>query len=125
LFNVAAYKFLNLEVSALEADGKGKIVSSPRGVTADQTEALIEQGTELPCQLATASGATAVAFCKANLKREVTLQITLRGQPDLECGCQQGQRGYAHALGLRHQHQACENAGAGGERWHLGDRRYF
>ena len=44
---------LNLEISALEADGKGKVVSSPRVVTADQTKALIEQGTELPYQVAT------------------------------------------------------------------------
>jgi type IV pilus assembly protein PilQ len=80
LFNAAADKFLNLEISALEADGKGKVVSSPRVVTADQTKALIEQGTELPYQLATASGATAVSFRKANLKLEVTPQITPEGQ---------------------------------------------
>jgi type IV pilus assembly protein PilQ len=79
LFNAAADKFLNLEISALESDGKGKIVSSPRVVTADQTKALIEQGTELPYQLATASGATAVSFRKANLKLEVTPQITPEG----------------------------------------------
>jgi type IV pilus assembly protein PilQ len=79
LFNAAADTFLNLEISALEADGKGKIVSSPRVVTADQTKALIEQGTELPYQLATASGATAVSFRKANLKLEVTPQITPDG----------------------------------------------
>jgi len=78
LFNAAANKFLNLEISALEAEGKGKVVSSPRVVTADQTKALIEQGTELPYQLATASGATAVSFRKANLKLEVTPQITPR-----------------------------------------------
>lgn len=79
LFNAAADQFLNLEISALEADGKGKVVSSPRVVTADQTKALIEQGTELPYQLATASGATAVSFRKANLKLEVTPQITPEG----------------------------------------------
>jgi type IV pilus assembly protein PilQ len=79
LFNAAANQFLNLEISALEADGKGKIVSSPRVVTADQTKALIEQGTELPYQMATASGATAVSFRKANLKLEVTPQITPEG----------------------------------------------
>ena len=79
LFNAAADQFLNLEISALEADGKGKVVSSPRVVTADQTKALIEQGTELPYQLATASGATAVSFRKANLKLEVTPQITPDG----------------------------------------------
>lgn len=84
LFNASANQFLNLEISALEADGKGKIVSSPRVVTADQTKALIEQGTELPYQLATASGATAVSFRKANLKLEVTPQITPEGSVILD-----------------------------------------
>jgi type IV pilus assembly protein PilQ len=79
LFNAAANRFLNLELSALEADGKGKIISSPRVVTADQLKALIEQGTELPYQVATASGATSIAFRKANLKLEVTPQITPDG----------------------------------------------
>jgi type IV pilus assembly protein PilQ len=79
LFSAAANRFLNLEISALEADGKGKVVSSPRVVTADQIKALIEQGTELPYQVATASGATSIAFRKANLKLEVTPQITPEG----------------------------------------------
>ncbi len=79
LFSSAANRFLNLELSALEADGKGKVVSSPRVVTADQTKALIEQGTELPYQVSTSSGATSIAFRKANLKLEVTPQITPEG----------------------------------------------
>jgi len=79
IFSSAANRFLNLELSALEADGKGKVVSSPRVVTADQIKALIEQGTELPYQVATASGATSIAFRKANLKLEVTPQITPEG----------------------------------------------
>ncbi len=79
IFNATANRFLNLEISALEADGKGKVVSSPRVVTADQTKALIEQGTELPYQVATSSGATSIAFQKANLKLEVTPQITPEG----------------------------------------------
>ncbi|MES2361970.1 MAG: type IV pilus secretin PilQ [Pseudomonadota bacterium] len=79
LFNAAKTRFLNLEISAAEADGKGKIVSSPRIVTADQVKAVIEQGTELPYQQATSSGATAIAFRKANLKLEVTPQITPEG----------------------------------------------
>jgi type IV pilus assembly protein PilQ len=79
IFSSAANRFLNLELSALEADGKGKVVSSPRVVTADQIKALIEQGTELPYQVASASGATAIAFRKANLKLEVTPQITPEG----------------------------------------------
>ena len=79
LFNSSFTRFLNLELSALEADGRGKIVSSPRVITADQVKALIEQGTELPYQTATSSGATAISFRKANLKLEVTPQITPEG----------------------------------------------
>ena len=78
LFNAAADRFINLELSALEADGRGKVVSRPRVITADQTKALIEQGTELPYQTATATGATtmtSITFRKANLKLEVTPQI--------------------------------------------------
>ncbi len=79
LFNSSFSRLLNLEISALEADGKGRVVSSPRVVTADQTEALIEQGTELPYQVATSSGATSIAFRKANLALKVTPQITPEG----------------------------------------------
>ena len=79
IFGAAADQVLNLEISALEADGKGKVVSSPRVVTADQIKALIEQGTELPYQVASSSGATSIAFRKANLKLEVTPQITPEG----------------------------------------------
>jgi type IV pilus assembly protein PilQ len=84
LFGNSATRFLNLELSALEADGKGKIVSSPRVITADQVKALIEQGEELPYQAATSSGATSVQFRKANLKLEVTPQITPEGNVILE-----------------------------------------
>jgi type IV pilus assembly protein PilQ len=84
LFSATANRFLNLELSALEADGKGKIVSSPRVITADQVKALIEQGTELPYQTATSSGATSIEFRKANLKLEVTPQITPEGNVILD-----------------------------------------
>ena len=84
LFSATANRFLNLELSALEAEGKGKIVSSPRVVTADQVKALIEQGEELPYQAATSSGATNVQFRKANLKLEVTPQITPEGNVILD-----------------------------------------
>lgn len=79
IFGASADRFLNLEISALEADGKGKVVSSPRVVTADNVKATIEQGTELPYQVASSSGATSIAFRKANLKLEVVPQITPEG----------------------------------------------
>ncbi len=79
LFNNKFTQFLNLELSALESDGKGKIISSPRVLTANNVEALIEQGTELPYQQATSSGATSVSFRKANLALKVKPQITPDG----------------------------------------------
>lgn len=84
LFNASASKLIGLELSALEADGKGRVISSPRVITADQLKALIEQGTELPYQEATSSGATSVSFRKANLKLEVTPQITPDGNVILD-----------------------------------------
>jgi type IV pilus assembly protein PilQ len=79
LFNSALTQFLNLEISALEADGKGKTISSPRVLTADGVEALIEQGQEIPYQQATSSGATSVSFRKATLALKVKPQITPDG----------------------------------------------
>ena len=79
LANASLTKFINLEISALEADAKGKIISSPRVLTADQIEATIEQGTEIPYQQATSSGATSVSFRKANLSLKVKPQITPEG----------------------------------------------
>jgi type IV pilus assembly protein PilQ len=75
LMNDAMSKLLNLEISALQADGKGKIISSPRVITADNVEATIEQGTEIPYQQATSSGATSVSFRKATLSLKVQPQI--------------------------------------------------
>jgi type IV pilus assembly protein PilQ len=79
LFKKDFSRFITTEISALEADGKGKIVSSPRVLTANQVEALIEQGTEIPYQAATSSGATSVSFRKANLSLKVKPQITPDG----------------------------------------------
>lgn len=95
LFSANANRFLNLELSALEADGKGKIISSPRVVTADQQPALIEQGEEIPFQQATSSGATSIQFKKANLKLEVTPQITPDGNVILVVDVAKDSRGVA------------------------------
>lgn len=67
---------LQLELSAMQAEGQGEIISSPRVITSNQQTALIEQGTEIPYQEASSSGATSVSFKEAVLKLEVTPQIT-------------------------------------------------
>jgi type IV pilus assembly protein PilQ len=76
LMNAAMTRFINMEISALQADGRGKIISSPRVITADNIEAIIEQGTEIPYQQATSSGATSISFRKATLSLKVKPQIT-------------------------------------------------
>jgi type IV pilus assembly protein PilQ len=76
LFNNDLTRFLNMEISALQLDARGKIISSPRVITADNVEANIEQGTEIPYQTATASGATSISFRKATLRLKVKPQIT-------------------------------------------------
>ncbi len=93
LFSPAANRFLNLELSALEADGKGKIISSPRVITSDQTKAIIEQGEEIPYQVATSSGATSVQFRKAALRLEVTPQITPEGSVIMDLDVAKDSRG--------------------------------
>lgn len=67
---------LDLELSALESEGKGEIIANPRLMTTNQQAAVIESGEEIPYQESTASGATAVAFRKAVLSLKVTPQIT-------------------------------------------------
>nr|WP_233586511.1 type IV pilus secretin PilQ family protein [Legionella sp. km772] len=67
---------LDLELSALESEGRAELISSPRLITTNQQAAVIESGQEIPYQEATSSGATAVAFKKAVLSLKVTPQIT-------------------------------------------------
>lgn len=67
---------LQLELSAMQQEGKGEIVSSPRVITADRKTATIKQGVEIPYQEASSSGATTVAFKEAVLQLQVTPQIT-------------------------------------------------
>ena len=80
LWNSSGTRYIDLELSALEADGRGKVVSRPRVMTGDKTEALIEQGTEIPYTSATSSGATSVSFRKANLALKVKPQVTPDGK---------------------------------------------
>jgi type IV pilus assembly protein PilQ len=79
LFNNSLSKLLSVELTALETDSKGKVISSPRVVTADKAEATIEAGTELPYLQASSSGAANVAFKKAVLSLKVKPQITPEG----------------------------------------------
>ena len=68
--------FLELELSALEAEGKGEIISTPKVLTADQQTARISSGTEIPYEQVSSSGATNIVFKEAVLSLEVTPQIT-------------------------------------------------
>ena len=76
ILNLGSGNLVNVELSALEADNRGKVVSSPRVITADKKKAIISQGTEIPYLTAAASGATTVAFKPAVLELAVTPRIT-------------------------------------------------
>ena len=67
---------LQLELQALQTEGRGEVLANPRVVTSNQKEALIEQGTEIPFQEASSSGATTTSFKPAVLSLRVTPQIT-------------------------------------------------
>ena len=99
LFGAASNRFLNLEISALEADGKGKVVSNPRIVTADSVKATISQGTKVPFQRATSSGATSIEFIEATLKLDVTPQITPEGNIIMDVQVNKDSLGQLTSLG--------------------------
>ena len=67
---------IDLELSAAQNEGRGEIKSTPRVITANQREAIIEQGVEIPYQESASSGATTTQFKKAVLSLKVTPQIT-------------------------------------------------
>jgi type IV pilus assembly protein PilQ len=101
LFNSSITRFLSIELSAMEADGKGKIIASPRVLTADQVEALIEQGTEIPYQQASSSGATAISFRKAMLSLKVKPQITPDGNIIMTLDVNKDQPGVTTPAGVQ------------------------
>ena len=76
VFRLPAGLLLNLELSALESDQRGKVISSPRVTTANQQKAVISQGTKIGYLQASSSGAATVAFIDAVLSLDVTPQIT-------------------------------------------------
>ena len=101
LFNSAFTRVISAEITAMEADGKGKTVASPRVLTADGVEALIEQGTEIPYQQASSSGATAVSFRKANLSLKVKPQITPEGNVIMDLDVSKDEPGATTTAGVQ------------------------
>jgi type IV pilus assembly protein PilQ len=80
---------LDLELSALESEGEGEIISTPRVITANQAEAFIQQGVEIPYEEATSSGATSVQFKEAVLQLKVTPLITPDNRVQLDLNVKQ------------------------------------
>lgn len=90
---------LDLELSALEAEGDGEVISTPRVVTANQSEAFIQQGVEIPYEQAASSGATAVQFKEAVLELRVTPLITPDNRVQLELEIKQDTVGEIYQTG--------------------------
>ena len=80
LLNIGSGNLIGFELQALEADKRGKIVSSPRVITSDKQKAVIEQGTEIPYEQSSSNGATTISFKPAVLALTVTPQITPDGK---------------------------------------------
>ncbi len=86
---LAADYLLDLELSALETEDRGEVISSPRVITANQTQAVIKQGVQIPYEEATSSGATSIQFKEATLSLEVTPLITPDERVDLTLNVKQ------------------------------------
>ncbi|MDO4449790.1 MAG: type IV pilus secretin PilQ family protein [Moraxella sp.] len=91
---------LQLELSAMQADNRGEIISSPKVLTADKQKAKIASGVEIPYQEASASGATSVSFKEAALALEVTPNITPEGKIGLELKITNAEESGRYALGV-------------------------
>jgi type IV pilus assembly protein PilQ len=93
-FSILSKDFMvDLELSALQAENKGEVISTPRVVTSNQTKATIEQGVEIPYQEAASSGASTTSFKKAALSLEVTPQITPDEHISMDLKVSQDSRG--------------------------------
>ena len=99
IFSSLSNRFLNLEISALEADDKGRVVSSPRVVTADGKKAVIKQGDQIPYQTCDKNGSCTTTFKDANLKLEVTPQITPEGAVIMDLDVSKDTKGVDTAAG--------------------------
>lgn len=100
IFNSSLTRFLSLELSAMESEGVGKVISNPRLLTADQAQAVIEQGTEYPYTETAPNGATTISFKKAVLKLEVVPQITPEGNIILDLDLNKDSRGETTLQGV-------------------------
>ena len=96
---LAGNVLLDLELTALEAEGEGEIISTPRVVTANQSEAYIQQGVEIPYEQAASSGATAVQFKEAVLELRATPLITPDNRVQLELEIKQDSVGEIYQTG--------------------------
>lgn len=92
---------LDLELSALQADGRGEIVATPKVLTTDKQKAVVAAGTQIPYEQATSSGATAVSFINAELSLEVTPSITPEGRVAMELKVNSDSPGEVQASGIR------------------------
>lgn len=92
---------LDLELSALQADGNGEVVATPKVLTTDKQKARIAAGTQIPYQTATSSGATAIQFINAELSLEVTPSITPDGRIGMELFVNSDSPGEVQATGVR------------------------
>ena len=93
-------RLLQLELSALIAEGRTEEIASPRVITANQNEAIIEQGVQIPFQEATSSGATSISFQDATLMLRVTPQITPDDRVLLDLDVNQNSVGSPAVLGV-------------------------
>lgn len=92
---------LDLELSALQADGRGEVVATPKVLTTDKQKARVAAGTQIPYQTATSSGATAISFINAELSLEVTPNITPDGRIGMELLVNSDTPGDVEASGAR------------------------
>jgi type IV pilus assembly protein PilQ len=92
---------LDLELSALQADGKGEVIATPKVLTTDKQKARVAAGTQIPYQAATSSGATSIQFINAELSLEVTPNITPDGRIGMELFINSDSPGEVQATGVR------------------------
>ncbi len=100
LFNSSMTRFLNLELNAQESDNRIRQVASPRVLTANQVEASVEQGVEIPYEESSSSGATSVSFKKAVLSLKVKPQITPDGRLQLSIEVNKDSKGEESRFGV-------------------------